>query len=139
MINEISKMFLPNNEILTNLKSYIETKFKSAWIGRNKVSNQNPMIVFKEARNELNTKSTTYDNTTRIMNYNINVYCHTLPNSYQIVTELIILICEVMQGYYKMDGGLVGEIMNYKENEATGFIANLRFTTRFIPSKNKLY
>lgn len=139
-MNEISNMFLPNNEILTNLRDYITFKSKNkTWVGRNKVNNQNPMIVFKEARNELNSRSTTYDNTTRILNYNINIYCHSLPNSYQIVSELVILVCEVMQGYYKMDGGLIADIMNYTENENTGFMANLRFTTRFIPNKNKLY
>ena len=139
-MKEISNMFLPNNEILSNLKDYISSKSKiTTWVGRNKVDNQNPMVVFREARNELNSQSTTYDNTSRIMNYDIKIYCHTLPNSYSIVSELVLLVTEVMQGYYHMSGGLVAEIMNYKQNEATGFMANLRFTTRFIPSRNKLY
>lgn len=139
-MNEISNMFLPNNEILTNLNNYIKNKSSiSTWVGRIKVDNQNPMIVFRETRNELNSKSTTHDNTTRIMNYDIKVYCHTLPNSYNVVSELVILICEVMQGYYKMTGGLVADIMRYNDNEATGFMATLKFTTRFIPSRNKLY
>lgn len=139
-MNEISNMFLPNNEILQNLKDYISKKYKiSTWIGRNKVDKQNPMIVFREARNELNSKSTTHDNTTRIMNYEIKIYCHTLANSYNVVTDLVMLVMEVMQGYYNMSGGLVGDIMNYKQNEATGFMASLRFTTRYIPSRNKLY
>lgn len=139
-MNEISNMFLPNNEILNNLNNYIKNKYSiSTWVGRIKVDNQNPMIVFRETRNELNSKSTTHDNTTRIMNYDIKVYCHTLPNSYNVVSELVILICEVMQGYYKMTGGLVADIMRYNDNEATGFMATLKFTTRFIPSRNKLY
>lgn len=139
-MNEISNMFLPNNEILNNLNNYIKNKYSiSTWVGRIKVDNQNPMIVFRETRNELNSKSTTHDNTTRIMNYDIKVYCHTLPNSYNVVSELVVLICEVMQGYYKMTGGLVADIMRYNDNEATGFMATLRFTTRFIPSRNKLY
>ena len=139
-MNEISKMFLPNNEIMDNLKDYINSKASvKTWVGRLKVNNQNPMIVFREARNELNSTTTTYDNTTRIMNYEIKVYCHSLPNTYSIVSELVLLICEVMQCYYHMTGGLVSEIMNYTENEATGFMATLRFTTRFIPSRNKLY
>ena len=140
-MSEISNMFLPNKEILDNLKSYIEAKYTSqkVWVGRTKISNQNPMVVFSEARNELESKSTTYDNTTRIMNYNINVYCHTLKNSYEVVMDLCILICEVMQGYYKMNGGIIASIMTYTENDKSGFKANLRFTTRYIPNIKKIY
>ena len=74
-MNEVKDMFKPQKDIFENLKSYInENSTLKTWVGKNKISNSNPMIVFKEARNELNTRSTTYDNTTRIMNYNINTF-----------------------------------------------------------------
>lgn len=139
-MNEISNMFLANDEILNNLKDYIKAHSSvETWVGRVKVENQNPMIVFEEARNELGSRSTTYDNTTRIMNYSIDIYCHTLINSYQIVRELAVLVTMVMQGYYKMSGGLIGVIPNFDKNNSNSYQANLRFTTKFIPSKNKLY
>lgn len=140
MINEIKNMFKPNNEIFTNLKDYINANASvNTWVGRIKSGKYNPVVVFEEYRNELNTRSTTYDNTTRIMNYNINIYCSELNNSYEIVNELVVLVIEVMQGYYKMTGGLVGVIPTYDDPNKVSYQANLRFTTRFIPTKEKLY
>lgn len=137
---EIENMFQPNEEILKNLQSYIKQNASvETWVGRNRTQNKNPIIVFQEARNELQSKSTTYDNTTRIMNYNINIYCSQNINSYDIVKELVVLVTKVMQGYYKMNGGLIAILPNFDGKDKIGYQANLRFTTRFIPSKLKLY
>ena len=137
---EIENMFQPNEEILKNLQSYIKQNASvETWVGRNRTQNKNPIIVFQEARNELQSKSTTYDNTTRIINYNINIYCSHNVNSYDIVKELVVLVTKVMQGYYKMNGGLIAILPNFDGKDKIGYQANLRFTTRFIPSKLKLY
>lgn len=138
-MNEISNMLLPNQEILVNLNDYIQKNASvKTWVGRVKVNNTSPIVVFSEARNELQTRSTTYNNTTRIINYNINIYCEKLVNSYEIVEELITLVTNVMQGYYNMTGGLTAMIPTFDDNKAS-YQANLRFTTRYIPRNKKLY
>lgn len=139
-MNEIRNILLPQKEIFANLKEYITNNASvETWVGRKKIKKNSPIIVFEEPRNELQSRSTTYDNTTRIMNYNINVYCSKLTNSYEIVQELAILICELMQGYYHMTGGIIATIPTYEDNDANSYQVNLRFTTRYKPSQNKLY
>lgn len=138
-MKEISNMLLPNQEILVNLNDYIQKNASvKTWVGRVKVNNTSPIVVFSEARNELQTRSTTYDNTTRIINYNINIYCEKLVNSYEIVEELIMLVTNVMQGYYNMTGGVIAIIPTFDDNKAS-YQANLRFTTRYVPRNKKLY
>lgn len=139
-MNEESMMFIPDEEIFNNLKKYISEKASiKTWVGRNKVDNQNPMIVFEESRNEIYSRSTTYNNITRVLNYNINIYCKNLPNNYEIVQELTILVCELMQNFYKMSGGLIGKFPTFDITDKTSYQANLRFTTHYIPKGLKLY
>lgn len=137
---EIKNMFQPNEEIFKNLQTYIkENASVETWVGRNRTQNKNPIIVFQEARNELQTRSTTNDNTTRFLNYNINIYCSHNVNSYDIIKELVVLVTNVMQGYYRMQGGLIAILPNFDGKDKIGYQANLRFSTRFIPSELKLY
>lgn len=139
-MNEVKDMFKPQKDIFENLKSYInENSTLTTWVGKNKISNSNPMIVFKEARNEINTRSTTYDNTTRIMNYNINIYCNKRNDSREVVEELVVLVNEVMVGFYKMQGGLIAINDNYDDKNKISCQANLRFTTKFMPKTKRLY
>ena len=139
-MNEIKNMFKPNIEIYQNLKDYIKSNASvETYIARNKISNKYPLIVFEEARNELNTRSTTYDNTSRLLNYNINIYCSNDEKSLEIVNELVVLVTNLMQGYYKMQGGLIAVLPGFDETNKGSYQANLRFTSRFIPTQNKLY
>ena len=139
-MSEVRNMFKPNQEILQNLQNYIkENSSIDVWIGRKKIDTKNPIIIFEESRNELLSKSTTYDNTKRILNYSINIYCEKLKNSYEIVHELAVLVCELMQDYYHMDGGLIAVLPVFDETDKNGWQANLRFTVRFIPNRSKLY
>ena len=99
-MNEIKNMFKPNIEIYQNLKDYIKSNASvETYIARNKISNKYPLIVFEEARNELNTRSTTYDNTSRLLNYNINIYCSNDEKSLEIVNLRI--DCVFMKCYNK--------------------------------------
>ena len=139
-MSEIKNILLPNNEIFTNLKEYINAHSKvQTWVGRNKIVVQTPMIVFKEPRNEIESRSTTYDNTSRLLNYNINIYCKDRKDSYQVIQELIVLVSEVMEGYYHMRGGVVAIIEGYDEKDKNSYLANLRYTTRYLPKVKKLY
>lgn len=139
-MSEIKNMYLPSIEIFKNLKDYIqENASAEVYVSRNKVIGKFPLVVFEEARNELDTKSTTYDNTTRTLNYNINIYCNHRVDNFELCSEIATLITQVMQGYYKMSGGVIATIPTYDDANKTSYQINMRFTSRFIPSKNKLF
>ena len=134
-------IFEPNKQVFEFLRNYIKEKASvDTWVGRVKiVKDDKPIVVFEEARNELDTQSTTYDNTTRLLNYNINIYCSKKANSYEISQELAQLVVEVMQGYYHMSGGVIGIIPVFDTPNKPSFQTNLRFTASYIPSKLKIY
>lgn len=133
-------MFRPKNEILKNLQEYIKNNSKiETWVGTKKIYNRTPIIILEEPINELLSRSTTYDNTVRSLNYKINIYCEKLKDSYEIVQELAILVAEVMEGYYHMDGGVIAITPVFNDSDKNSWQATLRYTTRFIPSRNKLY
>lgn len=137
---EINKMFIPNNEIFEYLKKYIKKNASiDTLVARNISTSKNPSIVFEESRNEVQSRSTSFDDTRRIMNYTINIYCEQLPNSYQIIQELIVLVSEVMEGHYHMTGGIIGIIPTSDSANRISFQANLRYTIRYMPMYNRLY
>lgn len=139
-MSEIDNMFLPNEEIYSNLKDYINDNFEEeVWIGRNKVVGENITIIFEESKNVLLSQSTTKDNTTRTLNYEIDIYCLERLDSYEIVKKLTILVIEFMQGIYKMNGGLNAIIPIYNGKNHTSYQASLRFSTSFKPNENKLF
>lgn len=138
--NEISNIFLPNKEIFLNLKDYIKNNASiETYVSRIKVDTKDVVIVFSEPHNVLQSKSTTHNNTTRTLNYNIEIFCRNQKDNYAIANELSILVCEVMQGHYKMMGGLQGIIPTFDGKNKDSFQAQLRFTSQFYPSKNKLF
>lgn len=138
-MSEINNMFLPNEEIYSSFKDYIESKVDyEIWVGRNKIKGQEIAIVFEESKNVLQSHSTTYDNTIRALSYNVDIYCTEKENSYEIVKELSILTIEFMQGIYKMNGGLNAIIPLFDNKNHTSYQATLRFTTNFKPNENKL-
>lgn len=140
IINEVRNMFKPKNEILKNLQEYIKTNSKiETWVGTKKIYNKTPVIILEEPINELLTRSTTYDNTVRSLNYKINIYCEKLKNGYEIIQELVILVAEVMEGYYHMDGGLIAITPVFNDSDKNSWQATMRYTTRYIPSRSKLY
>ena len=139
-MKEIKNVFLPNREIFDNLKEYIiENASVPTFVRRVRTLQDYPLIVFQEARNEIESRSTTYDNTTRLLNYNINIYCNHRVDNLEICEELALLVSEVMQGYYKMQGGVIARIPTYDDKNQTSYLINMRFNSRYIPSKQKLF
>ena len=139
-------VFEPYNEIYEVLKDYVESTYNNNHVGskkvevlKNKISQETPCVIFSEPINKLQTQSTTYDNTTRTLNYDINIYCNKNNNSEQIVRELAILVIEVMQGHYHMNGGVISIMPQFDSPLKDSYQANLRFTTNYIPSRSKLY
>ena len=138
-MSEISNMFLPNEEIFETLKAYVEGKSTyEVWVGRNKVKEQNNVVVFEEANNLLQSYSTTFDDTTRALSYNIEVYCNKNGDNYDAIKQISILILEVMQDYYKMIGGINAIMPDFDSKNKDSYRATLRFTKSFKPNRNKL-
>ena len=74
-MSETQFAYLPNEEIFKTLEKYVkENASVETWVGRNKVDNVNPMIVFNETRNEIVSSSTTYNTTTRLLSFSIDIY-----------------------------------------------------------------
>lgn len=140
MVSEVSNIFLPNKEIFDCLKEYIKQKSSvEVFVNRLKVDTKDIVVIFSEPHNTLQSQSTTHDNTTRTLNYNIEIYCRNQRNNYEITNEIAIIVCELMQGYFKMSGGVQGIIPTFDGKNKDSFKAELRFTTQFLPSKNKLF
>ena len=134
---ENSTVFEPYNEIYEVLKDYVENTYNNNHVGsknvevlKNKISQETPCVIFSEPINKLQTQSTTYD---------INIYCNKNNNSEQIVRELAILVIEVMQGHYHMNGGVIAIMPQFDSPLKDSYQADLRFTTNYIPSRSKLY
>ena len=138
--NEIKNMFLPSKEIFLTLKDYINKNANvETYVSRIKIDTKDIVIVFSEPHNVLQSKSTTHDNTIRTLNYNIEIFCRNQKDNYAIANELAIFVCEVMQGYYKMMGGLQGIIPTFDGKNKDSFKSELRFTSNFYPNQNKLF
>lgn len=139
-MNETRNILKPKREILEVLQEYIKENSEiDVWVGLKKIENRTPTIIVEEARNEITSRSTTYDNIIRTLNYKINIYCNNNKKSYEILEELIVLVANVMEGYYHMEGGVIAITPIYSETDKNSWQATLRYTTRFIPSRNKLF
>lgn len=139
-MSEISNMFNVEEDVFNYLKKYIEKHSSiTTKVSRFVIKNENPLIVFEEERNDLSSRSTTYDYTTRALSYRIDIYCKKLPQCKKIVKELIVLVCEVMEEIYRMKGGVTAYSDNYDGVNIDSSNAILRFTTNFIPEYNKIY
>lgn len=138
-MGEHSNMFDVQHEILNNLNNYIKKNVDyEVFVNTKKVREDMPTIIFEMPRNELQSRSTNYVNTTRLINFNINIYCYRKSNCKRIVEELAVLVCDVMEEYYHMKGGLIA-ILPILDNQQSSYQANLRFTASYIPSQLKIY
>lgn len=131
----------PKKQIFKYLRDYIMANASvSTWVGRVKIDDRSPMVVFEESRNELVNYSTTYDNTTRLLNYNINIYCSDLSEkTFKIAEEIEQLVIEVMEGVFHMQGGTIARIPTYDSNNKNCYQINLRYTTNYKPKELKIY
>lgn len=134
-------IFNVKKSIFQSLKEYVEENNSyNALVLTRATNNQFPLVVFEENRNELEIRTTNYKTITRILNYNVNIYAKDINeiSGNDICEVLAQLVIEVMQGYYNCNGGIVALIPRY-DNNVTSYQMNLRFTTRYIPSQNKIF
>lgn len=136
----MDNIFLVEDYVYDYLKKYIKNNAKiTTKVSKFVIEKQNPLIVFEEERNSLNSWSTTYDNKKRALSYRIDVYCNKLPNCKNIVKELINLINYVMEDIFHMNGGVIASVHNYDGSNESSFNATLRYTTTFDTTYNKIY
>lgn len=140
-MSETQFAYLPNEEIFKTLEKYVkENASVETWVGRNKVDNVNPMIVFNETRNEIVSSSTTYNTTTRLLSFSIDIYCKDRTNNYQIVTELAKLVTHVFEDIYHIhNGGIIAVVPSFDDVQKSSYQISLRYTTNYQPRYQKLY
>lgn len=137
---EIKNMFNVEEEVFLYLQDYIKNNYSiDTKVSDIVLEKHNPLVVVEEDRNDLVSRSTTYDRTKRALSYSINIFCSKRVDSKKIVKELSVLVCNVMQNHFKMKGGLIGIIPMYDDPNTVSYQAIIRFTTNYIPSENKIY
>lgn len=130
-----------SEEIFENIKKYLTAKSKYApSIKKNVVDNVYPLVVFETNLNE--SDSITQDfyrlDQTRRLSFEINIFAIDINsvNSSVICDELSNLVCDVMQGYYLMQGGIDAKLKNINTSKATKYV--LHFTYLWNLRQNRI-
>lgn len=137
----MSSIFQVKKVIFKDLKEHIKSKCTfSVDVKMRKVDElkDTPLVLFSEERNESFNRTTNYQNQDRIINYEINIYCKG-KDCEQKIDDLSILVVEVMENKYHMEGGLLSVIPYFDDNEPYTLQANFRYTTRYNPSRLLIY
>ena len=137
----MSSIFQVKKVIFKELKDYVKANSKFAVdVKMRKIDElgDTPLILFSEARNETYGRTTNYQDQHRIINYEINIYCKG-KDCEQKIDDLSILVVEIMENKYHMEGGLLSVIPYFDDNEPYTLQANFRYTTRYNPSRLLIY
>ena len=138
MININSK----SEEIFENIKKYLSAKSEySPKIKKNVVDNVYPLVVFETNLNQSDSTSQDFFrlDQTRNLSFEISIFAIDIQNvnSGVICDELSNLVCNVMQGYYLMQGGIDAKLKNINTSKATKYV--LHFTYNWNVRQNILY
>ena len=130
------------NEIYQVLKEYIVKKSKyNPIVLKNVIDNKYPLVVFENNVNtlEYRTQDRYRLDQVRNLSFEINIFAITQDNidSSIICDELTNLVCDVMQEYYGMQGGLDAKLKNINSSKATKYV--LHFTCKVDVRRNKIY
>ena len=130
------------NEIYQLLREYIVKKSKyNPSVLKNVIDNKYPLVVFENNTNTLDyrTQDRYRLNQVRSLSFEINIFAITQNNidSSIICDELANLVCDVMQEYYGMQGGLDAKLKNINSSKATKYV--LHFTCKVDVKRNKIY
>lgn len=131
-----------SKEIFNLLSKYLTTDSKFNPMVKTKViENQYPLVVFETRTNTLD--SMTQDmfrlDMVRNLSFEISVFAINKGNvtAEEICDELSNLICEVMQEYYGMQGGIDGKLQNINTAKATKYV--LHFDCKWNVRQNRIY
>lgn len=130
------------NEIYQLLKEYIVKKSKyNPSVLKNVIDNKYPLVVFENNINTLDyrTQDRYRIDQVRSLSFEINIFAITQNSidSSIICDELANLVCDVMQEYYGMQGGLDAKLKNINSSKATKYV--LHFTCKVDVRRNKIY
>lgn len=130
------------NEIYQLLKEYIVKKSKyNPSVLKNVIDNKYPLVVFENNVNTLDyrTQDRYRLDQVRSLSFEINIFAITQNSidSSIICDELANLVCDVMQEYYGMQGGLDAKLKNINSSKATKYV--LHFTCKVDVRRNKIY
>ena len=130
------------NEIYQLLKEYIVKKSKyNPSVLKNVIDNQYPLVVFENNVNTLDyrTQDRYRLDQVRSLSFEINIFAIKQNNidRCMLCDELANLVCDVMQEYYGMQGGLDAKLKNINSSKATKYV--LHFTCKVDVRRNKIY
>ena len=131
-----------SKEIFDLLSKYITTDSKFSPMVKTKVvDNQYPLVVFETNANTLDSMSQDMFRLDMVRNlsFEISVFAINIGNvrAEEICAELSSLICEVMQEYYGMQGGIDGKVQNINTAKATKYV--LHFNCKWNVRQNRIY
>ncbi len=122
------------DRIFNFLKKHIENKNKyNAIVMKGVVDETYPLVVFEVNSNV--TESVSQDkfrlDQTRNVSFEISVFAinEGKTNSSIICDELANLVCEVMNGYYLMQGGVDAQLRNINSSQATKYVLHFIYNS----------
>lgn len=131
-----------SDEIFAKLSKYITNHSQyNPKVKRNVIDNTYPLVVFEENTNTIDT--ITQDmyrlNQVRNLSYEISIFAINIDNndSGVICDELASLVCDVMQEYYLMQGGIDAKLKNINTAKARKYV--LHFNCKWNVRGNMLY
>lgn len=135
-----------SEEIFNNIKKYIQAKYvkkqnEQVEIKKNIVDNTYPLVVFETNANTSDyiTQDTFRLDQVRNLSFEISIFAININqiNSSVICDELANLVCQVMNGYYGMQGGIDAKLKNINPAKATKYV--LHFNCKWNVKQNILY
>lgn len=135
-----------SEEIFNNIKKYIQAKYISksneqVEIKKNIVDNTYPLVVFETNANTSDyiTQDTFRIDQVRNLSFEISIFAININqiNSSVICDELANLVCQVMNVYYGMQGGIDAKLKNINPAKATKYV--LHFNCKWNVKQNILY
>lgn len=135
-----------SEEIFNNIKKYIQAKYvkkqnEQVEIKKNIVDNTYPLVVFETNANTSDyiTQDTFRLDQVRNLSFEISIFAININqiNSSVICDELANLVCQVMNVYYGMQGGIDAKLKNINPAKATKYV--LHFNCKWNVKQNTLY
>ena len=135
-----------SEEIFENLKKYILSKYVKKFneeieVKKNVVDNTYPLVVFETNANTINSITQDFYRLDQVRNLSFEVSIFAIninnTNSSVICDELANLVCQVMSGYYGMQGGIDAKLKNINTTKATKYV--LHFNCQWNVRQNILY
>lgn len=135
-------IYTKEKEIYQILQKYIEKKSEYNPIVLTKtVDNTYPLVVFETNSNTSNLITQDMYRLDRVRNLSFEISIVAINkgtiSSEAICDELADLVCDVMQDYYRMQGGLDAKLKNINTAKATKYV--LHFSCKWNVRQNIIY